>query len=247
MKRFNRKDRRRQSEDLASLSQETLSAATMSEAEVDEIAGASDLYERVQGRIAAKQTAQRVADSDRRGPAWLNASFLSDWLRRSEWLRRPRLGFAVAFAVLLLLLGALPRWLRTTSNAPRKVAILAPPTPAQTSVTGEERTGRIAEPKPDKQTALPRPAASGGSKRAIRRRNPITEEATEEIATDFIPLTWVTKETATESGQVLRVKVPRSMLLSIGVAVNAAGAEDFVLADVVVSDDGLARAIRLVN
>jgi len=237
---FNRRKDHEQEDRFNRTIQEMLHEARMSEAEIDGIAGASDLYERVQARIAAKQDAQRVAGSDRHGPARLRSFFLSEWLGSRPW---PRLVFAVTFATLLLLALAIPRWLRTTPNAPQQVAILPQPSPTQTAFTGEDRTGRIAEANPDKQTALLRAAASGGSKRVTGRRN----RAAEEIVTDFIPLTWVTEATAMDSGQVMRVRVPRTMLHSIGVATNAAGADEFVLADLVVSDDGLARAIRLVN
>jgi hypothetical protein len=235
MKKFNRRHRRGASEDLERLSREALNAAALNEAEIDEIAGASDLYERIQKRIVAKRTAQRVARADRWGAAWLDSSLLPELLGLR---RQPRLVFAVAFVMLLLFVIVMPRWLRTTPDAPQKAVILAPPSLTQTSVIGAGRTDQIVDAKPDKQTGL-----SGRSKRAVRRR----AQATGEIATDFIPLTWVTEATAMDSGQVVRVKVPRAMLLSIGAATNTAGAGEFLLADVVVSDDGLVRAIRLVN
>lgn len=189
MKTFNGRHRLGEGEDLERLSRDTLNAATLNEAEIDEIAGASDLYERIQRRIVAKRTAQSVARAEWWGAAWRDSSVLPE---SSGLRRRPRLVFAIAFVVLLLFVMVMPRQLRTTPDAPQP-------------------------------------------------------QATGEIATDYIPLTWVTDATAMDSGQVVRVKVPRAMLLSIGVATNTAGAGEFVLADVVVSDDGLARAIRLVN
>lgn len=68
-----------------------------------------------------------------------------------------------------------------------------------------------------------------------------------EIATDFIPL--VNRESMREldSGQLVRVELPRSALMSFGLPVSMEHANDRVKADVVVGQDGLARAIRFVR
>jgi spore germination protein GerM len=62
-----------------------------------------------------------------------------------------------------------------------------------------------------------------------------------EIATDFIALSYLP---ATESGQIVRVKVPRSMLVSLGVTTNVEKPSELVNAEVIVGDDGGTRAIR---
>jgi len=69
----------------------------------------------------------------------------------------------------------------------------------------------------------------------------------EEVATGYIPLTYITEATGADSGQVMRIRVPRAMLASMGVPASIERTDGFVLADVVIGDDGLARAIRLVN
>lgn len=68
-----------------------------------------------------------------------------------------------------------------------------------------------------------------------------------ESTTDFIPLTYMRDEVSLSSGHVIRVEVPRSTLISMGLPVNADRSEDLVKADVVLGDDGVARAIRFVN
>lgn len=65
-----------------------------------------------------------------------------------------------------------------------------------------------------------------------------------EFATDFIALSYLP---ASESGQVVRVKVPRSMLVSLGVSTNVERGKELVNAEVIVGDDGAARAIRFLN
>jgi hypothetical protein len=65
-----------------------------------------------------------------------------------------------------------------------------------------------------------------------------------EVATNFIPLSYLP---ATESGQIIRVKVPRSMMVSLGVTTNTERGAELVNAEVVVADDGGARAIRFLK
>ena len=62
-----------------------------------------------------------------------------------------------------------------------------------------------------------------------------------EIATDFIALSFLP---ATESGQIVRVKVPRSMLVSLGVTTRVEKNSELVNAEIILGDDGAARAIR---
>jgi hypothetical protein len=64
--------------------------------------------------------------------------------------------------------------------------------------------------------------------------------------TEFIPLTYLAEETAIQSGTVIRVEMARSTLLAMGLPVSVDRAGETIKADVVVGDDGLARAIRLI-
>ena len=68
-----------------------------------------------------------------------------------------------------------------------------------------------------------------------------------EIATDFIPL--MNRETLAQmdGGQVMRVELPRSALMSFGLPMDMERASERIKADVVVGNDGLARAIRFVR
>jgi hypothetical protein len=50
-----------------------------------------------------------------------------------------------------------------------------------------------------------------------------------------------------ESGQMIRVELPRSALASFGLPMNMERADERIKADVVVGNDGLARAIRFVR
>ena len=68
-----------------------------------------------------------------------------------------------------------------------------------------------------------------------------------EIATDFFPLVNREALTQLDSGQLVRVELPRSALMSFGLPMNMERASERIKADVVVGEDGLARAIRFVR
>lgn len=65
-----------------------------------------------------------------------------------------------------------------------------------------------------------------------------------EVKTEFIALAY---SPTPESGQILKVKVPRSMMVALGVTSNVENASELVNAEVLMGDDGLARAIRFIQ
>ncbi|MEK7406540.1 MAG: hypothetical protein AAB225_15665 [Acidobacteriota bacterium] len=85
---------------------------------------------------------------------------------------------------------------------------------------------------------------------ALLVRGPAAEPAplpgpAPEIASDFILLdpAWQ----PAESGQTVRVRLPRTALLSFGLPMNEERAFEPIQADVVLGQDGVARAIRFVR
>lgn len=76
-------------------------------------------------------------------------------------------------------------------------------------------------------------------------RNRVAETASaDEITTEFIPLTGFTQS---EGVHLVRVELPRSALTSFGIPVNAEQSGGRVKADVLLGEDGTARAIRFVR
>jgi hypothetical protein len=72
--------------------------------------------------------------------------------------------------------------------------------------------------------------------------------ASREVVTDFLPLPFSSVPTSTT--HVVRLEVPRSALASFGLGSFEAvdpSASTTVLADVLIGDDGLARAVRFVR
>jgi hypothetical protein len=68
-----------------------------------------------------------------------------------------------------------------------------------------------------------------------------------EYATDFFPLAYGSDQKPMESGEVIRVQMPRSALIAFGLPVSVEQADKPVKADVLIGEDGLARAIRFVR
>jgi len=76
----------------------------------------------------------------------------------------------------------------------------------------------------------------------------VANHATKEIATDFIPLSYMSAASLQqEGGQIIRVQVPRSALANFGLPVNMDRYNEKVKADVLYGVDGMARAIRFVQ
>ena len=82
---------------------------------------------------------------------------------------------------------------------------------------------------------------------SISDRSPQAEMpvVTRELVTEFFPLTY--SNVPARSGYVVRMQVPRAALASFGAAAFSGDVSPQVLADVVIGDDGLARAVRFVQ
>jgi hypothetical protein len=83
------------------------------------------------------------------------------------------------------------------------------------------------------------------SRQAKRRPRPKPVEP--EIATEFLPVAADDGWTPLDGGRLMRVKLPRSALGVVGLPVDEERAPERVQADVVLSNDGLLRAIRFVR
>ena len=96
-------------------------------------------------------------------------------------------------------------------------------------------------------------AKSGVIRRTSRRISPAkldnisTQVASSEVKSEFVPLTYLNNATAMESGIVVRVEIAREKLATLGLPFDLDRADDIIKADIVLGDDGVARAIRLVQ
>lgn len=114
------------------------------------------------------------------------------------------------------------------NNEPQQVAV-------NTQAKSEPLPQR-AQPKHNRRTVAPRP------------QNPqLASNVRNEIATDFIPLSYMTAANFQDGGQIIRVELPRSALANFGLPVNMDRYHEKVKADVLLGVDGLAHAIRFVQ
>jgi hypothetical protein len=160
----------------------------------------------------------------------------------------------VAAAAILIAFGFIVY--RATQNEPQKddKALIKKTTTPQPSVDREGRVVNDAvEPEPRRGSrARPR---RGSRPRLIKPFiiDGMTTYAKEsEYATDFFPLSYSDDQKPMESGEVIRVQVirvqmPRPALIAFGLPVNVERADVPVKADLLVGEDGQARAIRFVR
>ena len=131
-----------------------------------------------------------------------------------------------------------------------------------TEVVGRRERGRVEPERREPEALTPRRGTRAPGARVNvqsanfnnnRARRPTATDAVAdasapaEIATDFIPLMHGGRLAPGDAGHVIRVEVPRTALASFGLPVNADRAGGRVKADVLIGEDGMARAIRFVR
>jgi hypothetical protein len=151
------------------------------------------------------------------------------------WLR-----WALAAAVLLIVIAA-TSWLRLLpARPPEQVATMRAPEP--------EYVPRHQVEQSNTATVGGQDAVAHSWRNTRRHRTHLVNIAYESRAlTGYIPLTYLAESTAMESGQVVRLRLPRSVLVSLGLAMGLESSGELMEADLVIGDDGVARAIRLVQ
>ena len=151
---------------------------------------------------------------------------------------RPRLVWAAAAAaVILFAIISLELIPRRSSEQAQSI----PETPATKQMPDRAQTG----PKDLIASGTEEIKRTTQQKQRYVNRRVTVRSKTDNSETDFIPLTYVADASALRSGQVVHVRVPRSTLISMGLAMNVDHANDFVEADLLLSDEGVAHGIRL--
>lgn len=149
----------------------------------------------------------------------------------------------------LLLLGvglSLAGWV---ALSPRQESALTTPTPRVHAPTpppkseAPEKQVRPQQTRHDlaaKSERRPKRWVSSNSRRLADAAQP------REIVTEFFPLIQGSELIPLEGGQIVRVRMPRANLIPLGIQFNQERANEIIQADVLLSNDGLARAMRLV-
>jgi hypothetical protein len=162
-------------------------------------------------------------------------------------------------AAAILMLGA-SVFLRTDapSNDPLKSAIatVTPDPRPETKASGTVVGSKAIDANPPIATVSPNTRVRTRGVKAVSRDGsyvdarlgefrPATYEPEE--TTEFVPINEGSDLGPMNSGQVLRVTVPRSAMNFYGLPANVDRANERVKADVLLGEDGLARAIRFVR
>lgn len=163
------------------------------------------------------QTEQRVAQASKR-------LLIPNWRLSAVW---------AAALLVILLLGV--RWINLPAGQQEQAAAPAPPTnpaPPQEVITASNNA-QVGEPKPALvQRAKPR--------RRTRRAPMPAREATQ----PFYSLVAEGEMAPLESGRIVRIEVPAATLVTLGVPLTEATLAQPMQADLLLGQDGLARAIR---
>jgi hypothetical protein len=147
-------------------------------------------------------------------------------------------------AMLLVAIGVVVfRWNRDTIDTPRQAVKHTVPQKSEND-TSRKDVEYQAVNLPVK-TEKRKPARRAASRRPENTQ--LANHVTNEIATDFIPLSYMNVASLQDGGQIIRVELPRSALANFGLPVNMDRYNEKVKADVLLGVDGLAHAIRFVQ
>ncbi len=162
------------------------------------------------------------ADESRGAAPEVEKALLQAFRRRRQAIQTRRAAgwTALAAAVVLVWIAVRPQAKQERAIA----AVIAPP--VVTEIPPAPEPSAIVAARP----ARPKPART-----AVKR----------EIVTNFIPV--MVDPDPFERGRLVRVKLPRSALTAFGLSLNEERSDERIQADVLVGEDGLARAIRFVK
>lgn len=179
------------------------------------------------------------ADRNRQAPAYCEVRLLEAF--RAERGRNRRKDWApwmAAAAALIVAAGASLLWRHASSSARRAperaaVSVSAPPSsPAQLPPA-------LTAPPPSRSAPVsPGRLHAAGTGKAVAADGPAEELA------DFIPLPFADQDAPLGSGEVVRIRLSEADLGLLGVPVSEDAGGRSLTADVVIGEDGVARAIR---
>ena len=156
---------------------------------------------------------------------------------------------AIAAMLLIAISVAVFRWNKDNVDTPRQAVTQTEPqkNPENDNKTSDELPKDVeyqAVDMPSKRSNR-RPARKTGVRRGENTQ--VANHATSEIATDFIPLSYMNPASLQDGGQIIRVELRRSALANFGLPVNMDRYNEKVKADVLLGVDGMAHAIRFVQ
>lgn len=218
------------------LLQKIVNDAAFDQARVDEIADSPQIWWGVQRQIKADE-----------GPAVKDGTrFFRRWLL---------LGASLSVAALLLAFFFVPRPAEQTGE---QVTISPDRSLRDESDSIEVGTKPIVSPSIDPRAAKSGETASKPTKfvkkAAVENKSPRPQQPKSkatiagfepnEVKSEFIALSYARNP---DSGQIVRVRVPSSMMVSLGLVASVEKPSNLVNAEILVGDDGMTHAIRFIR
>jgi hypothetical protein len=151
------------------------------------------------------------------------------------------IGAAGAMAILLLALLTPADWLKSPpANQKQEIH---PATPSVGAPRQKQESEARTEGRGDQNQ---KPASNSAGSRRPSKRHGVRRnaESVNEVATRFYPLVEEGEMAPLESGLIVRVEAPASTFISLGLPITAESSNRPVQADLLLGQDGLARAIR---
>ena len=110
------------------------------------------------------------------------------------------------------------------------------------------QAGAMAPPSPSRIRERRSKPAAASAKVSPGAARPLPQNGgAPEVATDFIPLPYGSAFEPIAGGQIVRIRLPRSALRSVGLPVNEERGSGEVDADVILGEDMSVRAIRFIQ
>jgi hypothetical protein len=135
-------------------------------------------------------------------------------------------------------------WLKSPPENQKQEAANLPAAPAVVSPPGQKQNSQLRiERQSNKNQKTARNTASS---RSLNTRRGLRQGAAPDakVTTRFYSLVEEGQLVPLESGKIVRVEVPVSALITLGLPITAESMDRTVQADLLVGQDGLARAIR---
>lgn len=176
---------------------------------------------------------------------------ISSRRRRRSWIAA-----AAAVAAVILLAIGLSIWIQPQDDlraiAPN-IQVASPISDSKNDSKNDPTAGSspVTKNSSDRESELN--AKPSGLPRKLKRSTIESERSAQKSETvarntgHYLPLTYLAKGTEIDSGTVVRVELSRAALASFGFGGGVESSAESVRADVILGDDGVVRAIRLVE
>jgi len=163
--------------------------------------------------------------------------------------RKPALRRLAAAALALVVIAVALLFRAAPSNPKEDISSERNPTPSPIPARRGQSPQPVIDSGNQKRKTETNIARKISTERRGRRRIAAFDDLTrnDEIVTDYIPLTYLADATVVESGTVLRVELPHSALATMGLPPPVERSDSRVKADLIIGDDGVARAVRFVR